>query len=71
MMAKIDTIFLDKTIAFWQARGSYDLNRESARQIIENLTGFCRVLSEWDSPAQPPSTDSNPKTRSAPKSNSG
>lgn len=55
-MAKIDPIFLDRTIAFWQGRASRDLNREDARQIVENLTGFLRILSDWDSPARVSST---------------
>jgi hypothetical protein len=40
--------FLDETIAFWQPRAKRTLTREDAREIIENLTGFFRVLDEWD-----------------------
>ena len=51
-MATIDPAFLDKTIAFWQPRTTRTLTREDARQIIENATGFFRVLAEWDASAK-------------------
>ena len=38
---------LEETRAFWQARSSRELSREDAREIIENLTGYFSVLSEW------------------------
>ena len=44
--------FLDKTIAFWQPRTARTLTREDARQMIENATGFFRVLAEWDAKAK-------------------
>jgi hypothetical protein len=37
-----------RTIAFWQPRTSRRLAAEDAREIMENLTGFFRVLAEWD-----------------------
>lgn len=40
--------FIDETVAFWQKRSKRQLTREDGRQIIENLTGFFRVLQEWD-----------------------
>jgi hypothetical protein len=40
--------FLDETVAFWQKRSKRQLTREDGREIIENLTGFFRVLQEWD-----------------------
>ncbi len=39
---------LEETIAFWQPIAGRELSREDARQIRENLTGFFRVLMEWD-----------------------
>lgn len=51
-MATIDPAFLDKTIAFWQPRTTRTLTKEDARQIIENATGFFRVLAEWDAKAK-------------------
>jgi hypothetical protein len=40
--------FLDETIKFWQPRLKRDLSCEDARQITENLSGFFRLLLEWD-----------------------
>ncbi len=40
--------FIDETVAFWQRRSKRQLTREDGREIIENLTGFFRVLQEWD-----------------------
>jgi hypothetical protein len=40
--------FLEETRAFWQSRTDRMLTREDAREIIENMTGFFRVLLEWD-----------------------
>ncbi|KAF2989439.1 hypothetical protein OGR47_13415 [Methylocystis sp. MJC1] len=39
---------IDQTIAFWQERTTRPLNREDGREIIENMTGFFRILQEWD-----------------------
>ncbi len=65
-MATIEPNFLDKTIAFWQPRASRKLTREDARQIIENATGFFRVLAEWNVKAQAAqsSTESQPASPS-------
>lgn len=38
---------IDQTIALWQSRLQRDLSREDARQIVENVTGFFHILSEW------------------------
>jgi len=40
--------FADDTIEFWQPRMRRDLSREDARQIAENVSGFFRVLLDWD-----------------------
>jgi len=43
---KLDTIA--KTVEFWSDRTGETITVEDAREIIENVTGFFRVLSEWD-----------------------
>jgi hypothetical protein len=40
--------FIDETIAIWQKRTTRRLTREDGREIIENMTGFFRILLEWD-----------------------
>jgi hypothetical protein len=40
--------FLDETREFWQRRSPRRLSREDARQIADNVSGFFRVLQEWD-----------------------
>lgn len=40
--------YIDETVAFWQKRSKRQLSREDGREIVENLTGFFRVLQEWD-----------------------
>jgi hypothetical protein len=40
--------FIDETIAIWQKRTRRRLTREDGREIIENMTGFFRILQEWD-----------------------
>ena len=54
--------FLDDTIEFWQPRIGRKLSQEDARQIAENLSGFFRVLLEWD--AQKQECESSPRTLS-------
>ena len=39
--------FLERTKQFWQARAQKALSDEDVRQIIENMTGFFKVLKEW------------------------
>ncbi len=36
-----------RTIETWQPRLDYELSREDARQIVENVTGFFSILAEW------------------------
>jgi hypothetical protein len=50
--------FLEETRAFWQSRTDRVLTREDAREIIENMTGFFRVLLEWDRAKRSKHTDS-------------
>jgi hypothetical protein len=40
--------FIAQTIALWEPRAGRQLTREDAREIIENVTGFFRILQEWD-----------------------
>ena len=39
---------IDYTLEVFQPRTSRTLTREDGRQIAENLTGFFRVLQDWD-----------------------
>jgi hypothetical protein len=39
---------IDRTTALWQLRTKRQLTREDGREIIENMTGFFRILQEWD-----------------------
>ncbi len=36
-----------RTRQIWQPRIAHDLTDEDARQIMHNVTGFFRVLTEW------------------------
>ena len=65
-MTTIDPEFLDKTVAFWQPRTSRKLTREDARQMIENVTGFFKVLAEWDAKARIAQAASEPRPESPP-----
>jgi hypothetical protein len=38
---------IERTCRLWQPRIGRDLNREDARQIAENVTGFFGILAEW------------------------
>ena len=39
--------FFEWTKQFWQARAQKKLSDEDAREIIENITGFFKILNEW------------------------
>ena len=39
---------LEQTKQFWQARTRKPLSDEDAREMIENITGFFKILIEWD-----------------------
>jgi hypothetical protein len=47
-MGKTQKQLIDQTLEFWQARSPQTLTREDAREIIENVTGFFRILQEWE-----------------------
>ena len=39
---------IDRTLRVFQPRTQRTLTREDGREIVHNLTGFFRVLAEWD-----------------------
>lgn len=39
---------IDQALAIWQPRAKRALTSEDGREIVENITGFFRVLQEWD-----------------------
>ena len=47
-----DTL-IDRTREVWTPRIGRDLNREDARQIAENVTGFFAILAEWSRAEMP------------------
>lgn len=53
--------FIEQTLATWQPRTKRQLTREDGREIIENMTGFFRILREWDRAER---AAKNPKTGS-------
>jgi hypothetical protein len=55
-----DTL-IDRTRQVWQSRLGRNLNREDARQIVANMTGFLSVLAEW-SHAERPTPANDPGT---------
>ena len=38
---------IEQTKQYWQPYSKEELSDEDARQIIENMTGFFKVLKEW------------------------
>jgi hypothetical protein len=55
-MRKIQNQLIDRTLEFWQTRTSQRLTREDAREMVENITGFFRILREWEVADQPAAT---------------
>ena len=51
---------IEHTLEVWQPRTSLSLTREDARQIVENVTGFFRLLLAWDAEAQRKATMTTP-----------
>lgn len=43
---------IEETKQFWQARYRKKLSDEDAREIIENMTRFFKILIEWDQKAK-------------------
>jgi hypothetical protein len=55
---------IGSTIALWKPRLRRDLNREDARQIVENITGFFSVLAEWSRAEKPaPANNNDPQVK--------
>lgn len=40
--------FIERTLKVWQTRCQRELTSEDTRQITENVVGFFRILSEWE-----------------------
>jgi hypothetical protein len=58
---------LDQTLKVWQPRTSRKLTREDARQIVENITGFFRILLEWEMASQREAAAAEPQPTVAAK----
>ncbi|MDG4879220.1 hypothetical protein P9273_29515 [Mesorhizobium sp. WSM4935] len=43
----VDDALLEKTVQLFEARTGRALTKEDARQIVENVSGFFRILAEW------------------------
>jgi hypothetical protein len=58
---------IDRTRELWKSRLGRDVSREDARQIVENVTGFFAILTEWSSAEIPvPANDTTkPSTSDA------
>lgn len=39
---------IERAVALWQKHSPRELTREDGREIVENMTGFFRLLQEWD-----------------------
>lgn len=59
-MINHDNPFIDYTIEFWKERG-IELNRAEAREAIDNICGFFRMLAEWDAEASAENHDAKPE----------
>lgn len=51
-MKKSDDNLIDRTLEVWQPRNANRLSDEDARAILENVTGFFTLLSEWETNEQ-------------------
>jgi hypothetical protein len=47
-----DRDFSQRTLNFWQPWTSRQLTAEDAREMTVNVSGFFRVLAEWDREAR-------------------
>ena len=58
---------IDRTCEVWKPRLGRDLSREDGRQIVENVTGFFTILTEWSRAEMPvPANDTTkPSTSDA------
>jgi len=46
-MAQYSPDLIQKTITIFGNRTTREISREEARQAVENISGFFRVLQEW------------------------
>lgn len=44
----VDEAFLERTVRLFKARAGRSLSTEDARQIVDNVSGFFRILAEWE-----------------------
>jgi hypothetical protein len=51
-MKKSEDNLIDRTLEVWQPRNGQRLSDEDARAILENVTGFFTLLSEWETNEQ-------------------
>ena len=51
-MKKSEDNLIDRTLEVWQPRNANRLSDEDARAILENVTGFFTLLSEWETNEQ-------------------
>jgi len=40
---------IQETVSFWEKRYGRQVSLEEAREMIDNIVGFFKTLSEWDS----------------------
>ena len=45
---KTNAELVDRTIELWAPRVGRELTRDDAQQIIQNVSGFFSILSEWN-----------------------
>ncbi|RWH75387.1 hypothetical protein [Mesorhizobium sp.] len=43
----VDNALLERTVQLFEARTGRLLSNEDARQMVENVSGFFRILAEW------------------------
>lgn len=48
-----------RTLAVWQPRLGRNVSHEDARQILENATGFFKILAEWSRDGMPDPANEN------------
>jgi hypothetical protein len=43
---------IEQTIDFWRKRAGREVSSEDARQMVANVSGFFKVLAEWERKAR-------------------
>ncbi|TPK35984.1 hypothetical protein FJ492_25645 [Mesorhizobium sp. B2-5-4] len=43
----VDDALLERTVQLFEARSGRSLSKEDRHQIVENVSGFFRILPEW------------------------